>query len=168
MTKYRRNLNSWIEIYDYLTRLYRQREKEYVRSNKVAKPDVIVPKSSVPNAGSKSYFQTTNRSFDLGAKYNMRHKTYRCSIQVRKYDSGEHLYSSIHKDNNIFLGTNIPQEIKNVSKELYFVQLNWKNPEATKHENLEKSVRALVGHLFLDVLGYNPGDFFTQHCSPTI
>jgi hypothetical protein len=165
MAEYRENLNGWAEVYNYLTRLYKQREQKYIQSSEVSKPDVIIPRSNVPNAGSRGYFQRTNRSFDLGAEYNMRHKTSQCSLQVRKYDNGEKLYNSIHKNNNIFLGTTIPKDLANIKRELYYVQLNWKNPDATQHEDITNSVRALVGHLFLDVIGHNPGDFFTQYCS---
>lgn len=165
MTDLRNDLSSWSQVYDYLLGQYKSRESKYVNSNSVAKPDVIIPRGNVRDAGSTGYFENTSRSFDLGAEYNMRQKTFRCSIQVRKYNSGEHLYNSLHADNNIFLGTNISEEILSLDEELYFVQLNWKNPEATSHEDISQSVRALIGHLFTDVLGYNPGQFFKQHCT---
>lgn len=165
MTELRSDLNSWPEVYDYLLRQYKNRESKYMNSSSVAKPDVVIPRNNVTNAGNTGYFETTNRSFDLGAEYNMRQKTFRCSIQVRKYNDGEHLYNSLHADNNVFLGTDIPERVTSTDKELYFVQLNWKNPEATSHEDISRSVRALIGHLFTDVLGYNPGQFFKQHCT---
>ena len=165
MTELRSDLNNWAQVYDYLLRQYRNRESKYANSNSVAKPDVIIPRENVTNAGETGYFERTSRSFDLGAEYNMRQKTYRCSIQVRKYNSGEHLHNSLHHNNNVFLGTDIPTDILSVDKDLYFVQINWKNPEATSHKDVKRSVRALIGHLFTDVIGYNPGQFFKQSCT---
>lgn len=168
MTKYRTDLRNWPQLYDYLLQEYKNRESKYVQGSAVAKPDVIVPKSNVPNAKSTGYFRKTNRSFDLGSEYNVRHKTAQCSIQVRKYDNGTDMYESLHHDNNVYLGADVPESVQSVDEPLYYVQLNWKNPEATSFDDISQSVRSLIGHLFLDVIGYNPGQAFEQYCTGDI
>ena len=164
MTEYLENIRSWDDIYDYLLNQYRRSEAKYAQKE-VIKPDVIVPKNRVRDAEKVNAFSRTRRSFHLKSVYNKRHKSYRCSIQVRKYKNGEHLYNGVKEDNNIFLGTSIKEEIKNIDRELYYVQLNWKNPDATPHDDIYQSIRALLGHLFLDVLETNPGDYFKQCCT---
>lgn len=164
MTELQENFSGWYEIYKYLARDYFQRESKYLHGSKVNKPDVIVPSESVPNPRQISEFSPTNRSFDLSAEYNLRHDSIGCSIQIRIYEDGEHLYRSVDEDNNIFLGTDIPRDIQSYQDQLYYVQLNWKNPERTSLDDIERSVRALIGHLFLDILAYNPGGWFKQKC----
>lgn len=165
MTEYRTDLNSWSEVYSYLSKMYLRREDKYVSGNSVYKPDVIIPKENVQNARNMPEFNSTDLSFDMESVYNLRDKSFRCSVQVRKYEDGKQLRSGIHSGNNIYLGTDIHKNISEIQKPLYYVQLDWRNPEATPHDNIKKSVRALVGHLFLDVLGENVAGTFRQCCA---
>lgn len=165
MTKYKPDLNSWSAIYDYLSDLYLTRESKYISSNDVYKPDVIVPKENVRDASNMSEFRSTDLSFDMESVYNLRDKSFRCSVQVRKYEDGKQLYSGISSSKNIYLGTSIKDDIRELDKQLYHIQLDWRNPEKTPHNDIEQSVRALIGHLFLDVLGHNVAGVFRQCCA---
>lgn len=160
-TKLRTDLKSWQDIYKDLVRQF-----EYSGSsigNSTEKPDLIVPKSNVPDATTQN-FQPTNRSFDLGAVYNKRDKRFGCSVQVRKYNDGEHLVEGITPEHNVYLGTQVEDSVEKHNGPLYYVQLNWKNPESTPIDDPEQSIRALIGHLFLDVLGIRIGGLFNKRC----